>query len=398
MNSTTKNSELPTAAVLTAGCRLNQAESDALRHQLVQQGVRLVEPGTPVTTSYVNTCAVTAAAERSSIALLRQARRHSAQVVALGCLAELAPARLRAAGADVVWTTQQKRALLDGLLPRPARSRALLKVQDGCTRRCAYCIVSSLRGQQWSLPVAQAVAIFRKLADQGYHEIVLTGLNLGRYADSGLGLAGLVRALLAATPVPRIRLGSLEPDTIDAELISLIAEPRLCPHLHLPLQSGDDAILRRMHRAYTTADYQELVRRLRKVRPDINIGADVIVGFPGEDDASFARTVEFLDRSGISYLHVFRFSPRPGLAVRGEPPPAAAVRKRVHLLREWSATRRRQYELSFVGTVRPAIIEPQRKALTDNYLRIQVAASLVPGQLVPLTLGSSNGRIWGRPV
>jgi threonylcarbamoyladenosine tRNA methylthiotransferase MtaB len=386
--------------VLTTGCRLNQSESDALRHKLLLQGVRLVAEPSQADVCYVNTCTVTAAADRSSMQQLHRARRACPRVVALGCLAERDPDRLRAAGADEVWPNASRQRALAGCRPAPARSRALLKVQDGCGRRCAYCVVSGLRGRPWSLPVPAALAQFQSLAGDGFGEVVLTGLNLGSYESEGTDLAGLVRSLLHI-PGPRIRIGSVEPDSVTDWFIALVAEPRVCPHVHLPLQSGDDAILQAMHRPYRTDDYRRAVERLRRVRPDINIGADVIAGFPGETDASFERTLDVLARTPVSYLHAFGYSPRPGTeaALLPDRPAPAAVRARVRRLRDLSTGRRREYGLRFLGQTRTAVIESTRSCLTDNYLSLPLAAATARrGALADVLIEARDGRLAGRLI
>jgi threonylcarbamoyladenosine tRNA methylthiotransferase MtaB len=349
---------------------------------------------------YVNTCTVTAAADRSSVQIVRRARRACGRVIALGCLAERDPERLRAAEATEVWSNARKQQELADAAPKPVRSRALLKVQDGCPRRCAYCVVSGLRGSPWSMPVAKALERFCRLAAQGFNEIVLTGLNLGLYESDGTRLHGLIRQLLAAVPGPRIRIGSIEPDTVGSELIGVLENPRVCAHTHLPLQSGDDGILQAMHRPYSTADYRRLVDSLRSARPDINIGADVIAGFPGETDASFERTVKFLEQTPVTYLHAFAYSPRPGTPAGAERrPPAAAVKERVRRLRAFSASRRAAYESGFAGSVRPAVVETGSSALTDNYIRVKLpGSSPPPGVLVDLRLEPAGDGLSGRPI
>ncbi|MBN2464698.1 radical SAM protein [candidate division WOR-3 bacterium] len=383
----------PTAAILTAGCRLNQSESDALRHRLALQGVAVVESPDEADTVYINTCTVTGQADRSSNQLIRRACRveRRPRVVVLGCLAERAPEQVRQiAGVSEVWSNARKQAEISGVTPAPGRSRAILKVQDGCDRRCSYCIVSRLRGEPKSIPVSEVRAQFEWLLAEGFHEVVLTGLNLGTYRDGEIGLAGLLRSLLAVCHDARIRLASLEPDTIGDALVATIADTRVCAHFHLPLQSGDDAVLASMNRRYRAEDFVRLVGRIIKARPDANIGADVIVGFPGETEASFRATRQFVADLPLGYLHVFSFSSRPGLGQpREEPVRQQAARERVAELRAFSDHRRQEYQARFVGTIRPAVVETARMALTDNYLRLSLtcAARLEPRTLSSLRIG-----------
>lgn len=394
----------PTANILTAGCRLNQSESDALRHRLALQGVTVVETTEEADTVYVNTCTVTGEADRSSTQLIRRACRAKGgpRVVVLGCLAERAPEKVRRiAGVSEVWNNQRKQAEIADLDPTPVRSRAILKVQDGCDRHCSYCIVPGLRGEPWSVPAPRVREQLERLLAAGFHEVVLTGLNLGIYRSGETTLVGLLDMLLESCCGARIRLGSIEPDTIDDALVAVLADSRICPHLHLPLQSGDDAVLAGMNRPYRTADFGRLVERILKVRPETNIGTDVLVGFRGETDESFQRTSEFLARKPVGYVHVFPFSLRPGTepACRGKPVRHGVVRERVAELRAFSDRRRQDYQTRFVGTVRPAIIETSRTALTDNYLRLKVTSTerSVPRALVSLRIGQDGSILTGSP-
>lgn len=393
----------PTAAILTAGCRLNQSESDALRHRLAIQGVAIVDLPEEADTIYVNTCTVTGQADRSSTQMIRRACRveRRPRVVVLGCLAERSPDQVRQiAGVTEVWRNEKKQAEIAGIDPAPVRSRAILKVQDGCDRRCSYCVVSGLRGEPRSVLAAKVREQFESLLARGFHEVVLTGLNLGTYLDGGTTLAGLLEKLLEVCRDARIRLASVEPDTFGDALIAVIADSRVCPHFHVPLQSGADAVLARMRRRYESAEFGRLVERIIKVRPEANIGTDVIVGFPGESDESFGRTREFLAQTPVGYLHVFPFSPRPGTEQTcGEPVRPQVARERVTELRAFSDRRRQDYQARFVGTVRPSIIETTRTALTDNYLRLRLtcAGRLEPRALVSLRIGQEGADLTGGP-
>jgi threonylcarbamoyladenosine tRNA methylthiotransferase MtaB len=394
----------PTAAILTAGCRLNQSESDALRHRLALQGVTIVESPDEADTVYINTCTVTAQADRSSTQLIHRAGRAESRprVVVLGCLAERSPDQVRKiSGVSEVWNNEKKQAEIAGIAPAPVRSRVILKVQVGCDRRCSYCVVSGLRGEPRSVPASKVREQFEQLLAEGFHEVVLTGLNLGTYRDGGTTLSGLLEKLLEVCRGARIRLASVEPDTFDDALIAVIADTRVCPHFHTPLQSGDDAVLALMNRRYRVADFGRLVRSILSVRPDANIGADVIVGFPGETYESFRRTREFLAETPVGYLHVFPFSPRPGTEqkCRGEPVRPQVARERVAELRVFSDRRRREYQARFVGTVRPSIVETTRTALTDNYLRLGLtcAGRLEPRALVSLRIGQEGAALTGGP-
>jgi threonylcarbamoyladenosine tRNA methylthiotransferase MtaB len=241
---------------------------------------------------------------------------------------------------------------------------------------------------------------FEHLLASGFHEVVLTGLNLGTYCDGETTLAGLLQNLLGACRDARIRLASLEPDTLDEAFIAAIADPRVCPHFHMPLQSGDDATLARMNRRYRSVDFGRLVERILGARPDANIGADVIVGFPGETEESLQMTRRYVSTLPVGYLHVFSFSPRPGIGQPvAEPVRPPAVRERVAELRALSDRRRRDYQGRFVGAVRPAVIETTRTALTDNYLRLRLmcTAPLEPRALLGLRIGQDGAALTGSP-
>lgn len=364
-----------TAAVLTVGCRLNQAESDCLRARLQQKGITLVSNPRVADVVYINTCTVTGNADRNSLALIRRLSRvrPKPRIVVLGCYAQRAGESLTAVSAvDEVWDNCRKEKEITGVVPLVMRSRALLKVQDGCDNGCSYCVASRVRGDPRSVPVKVVIEQFTQLIAQGFREVVLTGLNLGKYYSAGYTLADLVAELLKLAGHFRLRLASIEPDCFDAKLLEVIGETRVCAHFHIPLQSGDDRILTAMGRRYTTADYRQLLERLELLKPGSNIGADVIVGFPGEDETSFRRTMDFLRSVPVTYLHVFPYDPRPGTpaAVFRSPVDRSMKAERVHQLRELSEKRRHAYARQFDRTVREAVLEPGQKAVTDNYLRV----------------------------
>jgi len=470
------------AAVVNVGCRLNQSEGDSLRGYLADQGYSLENVKCQMSNAksipqcqmpndsgplashppalhrlqssifnlqspiphglslvIVNTCCVTKEAERSSISRIRQVARLSPkpELIVTGCMAEHDPARLRKIpGVDRVLGIAEKARLIANAPVVPDRSRAFLKVQDGCGNHCPYCVASVLRPEPKSKSPDQVQRETRALLDQGFQEIVLVGLNLGRYGhDSGSSLAELISKLKArnsklGTPRPwLLRLSSLEPDTVTEELLAVIAgmcralernagkmqercrkdagrmqemqemqllqaqrscnsckrsdpaTPILCPHFHIPLQSGDDGVLRVMRRHYTAGGYRRLIERIAARIPDACLGSDVIVGFPGEDDAAFENTRRLIETSPLSYLHVFSYSPRPGTQAfaLGDPVPRHVKRARVATLRQLGDEKFRAYRRRFIGQVRPGIIVesslPRRpcampRVLTDNYLQV----------------------------
>ncbi|MEO0020106.1 MAG: radical SAM protein [candidate division WOR-3 bacterium] len=400
-----------TAAIITVGCRLNQAESDCLAGYLLARGLKVVRHPLPQANAstirrvYINTCAVTQLAEENSLATIRRVCRlqPKPRVVVLGCLAERAPDLIRQIpGVDEIWSNQEKQDVIGGQSPVPSRSRALLKIQDGCDRHCSFCLVSYLRGKPVSLPLFQVQERFQCLRQAGYQEIVLTGLNLGRYESNGLDLARLLETLLKTPGDFRIRLSSLEPDLFNEPLLEVIAEPKVCAHFHIPLQSGDDRILQLMGRPYTVSSYDRLLAKILKIKPDACIGADVIVGFPGEDDNSFERTRLYLESSAVNYLHVFPYSVRVGTkaAQWGDPVTREKKGERVRVLRSLSEKRRRDYARRFCGDVRGVILEPRGKGLTDNYLRLTCldlrGKEYQPGRLIALEIQLEGEKLIGK--
>ncbi len=329
--------------VESLGCRLNIGEMESLARAFARAGHRVVGPGEAVDLIVLNTCAVTHLAARKSRKLLRHLRRTwpQARLVATGCYATLQPARAAALGIDLVVANDAKdrlpqvlaaRGLLrsaDAVPPPEAapidpvpggRTRAFLKVQDGCDNRCTFCIVTTARGAGRSRPAAAVLDEIRLLVAAGYREVVLTGVHLGSYGrDLGCrrGLAELVARILGETDLSRLRLSSLEPWDVEPSLFELWRDRRLLPHLHLPLQSGCDATLRRMARRTDQRSFTALVESARAAIPDLAISTDVIVGFPGESEAEFEESIRFIERIGFSRLHVFRYSARAGTAAAG---------------------------------------------------------------------------------
>jgi threonylcarbamoyladenosine tRNA methylthiotransferase MtaB len=337
----------------TLGCRLNEAELERWSRDFRARGHELARTPGEADLVVVNTCAVTDEAVRKSRKLVRRARRANpaAKVIVSGCYGSLDPERATSElGADVLVPNPEKDRLVEIVsrrlalpalpvtLGEPAeaalfargRQRAFVKVQDGCRHRCSFCVVTLARGDERSRPIAEIVAEVRALHAAGVQEVVLTGVHLGGYgSDRGSCLRALIAAVLDATDLPRLRLGSLEPWDLPAGLWDLFADGRLMPHLHLPLQSGADTVLRRMARRCRTADFRALARAARSAVPDLNLTTDLIVGFPGETEAEWRATLDFVAEVGFGHVHVFGFSPRPGTKAATLPQPVdAATRER----------------------------------------------------------------------
>lgn len=379
-------------ALDTVGCKLNQAESQIIARQFAQAGYRLVAPDDGADVYVLNTCTVTHVADSKCRRLLKQARRRNpgALVVAIGCYAERARRELSMIkGVDLVLDNSQKMDLLprleeSGRLVRPgaasiqagSRTRAFIKVQDGCNNFCSYCIVPLVRGREKSVPLDSVTDEVKHHVADGYKEAVLTGTEIGAYNDKGVGLKGLLQRILEETGVARLRLSSLQPQEITPELIGLWQDERLCRHFHLSLQSGSDAVLERMGRRYTTADYQRAVALIRQAVPGVAITTDIIVGFPGESEAEFEESYNFCKQMQFARIHVFSYSPRPGTRAATMPHQVEDKPKRERSRRMLALARAclRNFRRKFLGKTLMVLWEKEScgiwSGLTDNYIRV----------------------------
>jgi threonylcarbamoyladenosine tRNA methylthiotransferase MtaB len=409
--------------VATLGCKLNQYDSEAILTQFRGAGYVVSDASADADVCVINTCSVTATAESKARNLIRATRRQNpdAQILAVGCMAERDAEQLtRLSGVHAVLGNREKEHILDflpqldstsgqvfvgetraaaefvesaqvsGLL---GRTRSFLKVQDGCSQKCTYCIIPQLRGRGRSITIPAAVERARHLAEQGFVEVVLTGVALGTFGfdrDERDGLTKLLAALEQIDGLRRIRLGSVEPWAITENLIDLIADSeKICPHLHIPFQSGEDSTLHRMNRRYTTGDLQKIFERAFALRDDWGFGSDMIVGFPGESDEDFAATCRFLDSLPLSYLHIFPFSPRPGTPATKLPGhvPDSVKHARATQLAELDQNKRRAFRARFLGTTLDVLIENRfvggyLAAHAANYLDVYLPPdSSLPGTL-----------------
>ncbi len=397
------------------GCRLNQSEMDSLARQFLAHGDALTDSPAEADLMIVNTCAVTQEAVRSSRQSINRLHRANpnAPIAVTGCYAHLAPEAVRQmAGVAYVVDNHAKeslRSIVTGeplaavqpfdlepiarqaLLGAGGRTRAFLKVQDGCDQHCTFCITRVARGKGRSRSLAEIVAEAQMLTRLGYQELVLTGVHLSSYGhDLGQrdALLHLLRALLSETDVPRLRLSSLEPWGLPRELFNLWEDRRLCRHLHLPLQSGCDATLKRMARRTSQAAFRALIAEIRAIMPDAAIATDVIVGFPGETDEEFAISRAFIEEIDFAALHVFRYSPREGTpaARMSNQVPEAVKRARAETLIALGERSARRFAERFIGQTRPVLWEavsgatPQgflNNGYTDNFLRVRCTAPRV---------------------
>ena len=397
--------------IITFGCRLNAFESEVMRGHATAAGL-----GAAV---IVNTCAVTAEAERQARQAIRRARRDhpEARIIVTGCAAQIDPAAYAAmpevdrvlgnaekldaasfaadgplgadgpkvAVADIMAVTETAGHLIDGFA---TRSRAYIEVQQGCDHRCTFCIIPFGRGPSRSVPVGAVVEQVRRLCARGVKEVVLSGVDLTDYGKDLPGrpsLGQLVRRLLRLVPeLPRLRLSSLDPVEIDDDLFSALAEePRLCPHLHLSLQAGDDLVLKRMKRRHSRADAVAVTERARRLRPDVVFGADLIAGFPTETEVQFANSLALVEDCGLTYLHVFPYSPRPDTPAARMPQVPGDVRKaRAARLRAAGDAALQSFLESRVGTTAQVLIEKPGFGHSEHYAPVGLDGASVERQPV----------------
>jgi threonylcarbamoyladenosine tRNA methylthiotransferase MtaB len=401
--------------IVTFGCRLNAFESEVMRGHARAAGI--------ADAVIFNTCAVTAEAESKTRQAIRRARRErpNARIIVTGCAAQIDPARFAAmpeidrviGNAEKLeaesWTESHPRVLVGNIMALTEtsphfvdgfadRARAFLEVQQGCDHRCSFCVIPQGRGNSRSVPAGAVVALARDLAAQGYREIVLTGVDLASYGGDlpgRPGLGGLTRRVLDLVPeLARLRLSSLDPAAIDRDLWRLIAEePRLMPHLHLSLQSGDDLILKRMKRRHSRAQVLEVCRRARDLRPGIALGADLIAGFPTEDEVMFRRSLEFIDEAGLDYLHVFPYSARARTpAARMPQLHGNVVQERANRLRDAGATALARALAARVGKIADVVVERPGFGHSEHYAPVEFAEGLARhGALVSLRIAGSTG-------
>jgi threonylcarbamoyladenosine tRNA methylthiotransferase MtaB len=423
-------------AITTLGCKTNQFESAAMAETLARDGFQVVPFEEAADIYVINTCTVTARTDAESRRLIRRARkgRPGAKIVVTGCYAQLAFEQLREMpGVSLVLGNSEKKGIAelvrgigdeqrvlvsDISLERKAEgitlesfsehTRAFLQVQNGCDSFCSYCIVPYARGSSRSVPKSEALDGIRAFAGKGFREVVLTGIHLGGY---GLDLTppSSLTDLLAAVEndrlVPRLRLGSVEPTEISTPLVTMLSASQIiCPHLHVPLQSGHDQVLARMNRRYTTARFREVINDLKDAIPDICIGCDVIAGFPGETEGEFAETCRFIESLPIAYLHVFPFSSRPGTKAATMPGhlPGGVVRRRAELLRRLSARKKAAYWQRFIGSELQVLVQESTgdgmvKGLSRNYISVIFpgSESLINSEIAVSINGAGQGSLTG---
>ncbi|MGO9097828.1 MAG: tRNA (N(6)-L-threonylcarbamoyladenosine(37)-C(2))-methylthiotransferase MtaB [Bryobacteraceae bacterium] len=405
------------------GCRATQADGAALEAELLGNGYSVAQRHL-ASLVILNTCTVTGAADDDVRQTLRRIRREnpSARILVTGCYAQRAPEEV-AALPGVVWVVGNshkaripellaggapyhgqiqvgdifaQREFLAGVVEDAAgdRTRPNLKIQDGCGNRCSFCIIPSVRGRSRSARPDWVIEQVRHLSPR-YREVVLSGINLGRWGrdlDGGrLRLAGILRRLLAETEIERLRLSSVEPMDLSGDLLGLMAaSPRIARHVHAPLQSGSDTVLRRMRRWYRARHYEDRIRQARAAMPEAAIGADVMVGFPGETEREFEENRAFIARLPFTYLHVFTYSERPGTpaACAPDPVPIPVRKQRNRILRELAAAKNLEFRRRMLSiTLSVVTLEQPGMALSDNYLKVELAAPRAPNRICDIRIG-----------
>ncbi len=418
---------MKTFHVQNFGCRASQADGAALEASLAEKG--LTHSATPDLIVF-NTCTVTASADQDLRYLIRRTKRENpnARILVTGCYAQRSAEEIAGLeGVNWVVGNSHKGSIGDIVTENPTpyhaevhvgnifdqnefftapvegpagdRARPNLKIQDGCNNRCSFCIIPSVRGKSRSAQPEWVLAETERLSSGGYPEIVLTGINLGRWGrewGAGRQLPDLLRRMLDETSIRSIRLSSVEPMDFTTELLELMSStPRIAKHVHAPLQSGSDSVLRRMHRKYRPRHYEDRLRLARNLMPDAAIGADVMVGFPGETDEEFEASRAFIEAMPLTYLHVFTYSERPGTkaAAMAAPVPVEVRRERNRILQELSLAKTRQFHRSLLGRRFSAVtLNDRGTALTTNYVRVQLNEARQASQWIEVELGAIGNR------
>jgi threonylcarbamoyladenosine tRNA methylthiotransferase MtaB len=389
-------------AIFTLGCKVNQYESQRIRQGLLAAGhieQAFIEPGADC--YIINTCTITHKSDAEGRRIIRRALRHGGRVVVTGCQVVVDPEGIRDISEAIeIARPDHLSEILQVDLPSIISGfgdhhRAFVKIQQGCDKYCTYCIVPFAKGRPSSRPWQEVVTEVKALHEKGYQEVVLTGINIGLFEG---GLSRLVERVLSHTAVPRLRISSIEPWTVEECLISMIAlEPRLCKHLHLPMQHGSDTILHAMGRPYTSGYFTTLMDRIRNISPEVAIGLDVIVGFPGEDDKSFEESYSLIEDLNVAYLHVFPFSPREGTSAAILPgrPDSAVVKHRAAYLRTLSREKRLSFARSRWGGIEDVLVtgicKGQFIGVTSNYLMVQSPGPVSEGSIVRVRLKGMEG-------
>ncbi|MGM9540036.1 tRNA (N(6)-L-threonylcarbamoyladenosine(37)-C(2))-methylthiotransferase MtaB [Anaerovibrio sp.] len=418
---------MASAAFVTLGCKVNQFESEVMEGLFKEAGYEIVEHSRPADVYVINTCSVTSLGDKKSRQLIRRVQRQNPEAViaVTGCYAQIAPEQIKAIeGVRVVLGTANRRRIveyveqailqngkiIDGvtdimkvrefedipILDMPTRTRAFLKIQEGCTNFCSYCIIPFTRGPLRSRPLDSVRREAEKLLANGFKEIVFTGIHLGAYGrdfKDGTSLADAAKAVLALPGLRRLRLSSLESIELSDELLALLRDnPRFSHHLHLPLQAGSDYVLKRMNRHYDREEFARLLARVRQAVPGVSVSTDVIVGFPGETEEMFAESLDYIRSLQFSRMHVFPYSPRTGTPAAAMPDqvPEPVKKERVHRLQAVAGEMAQEYCRSYLGTVQRVLLETdtdgEKDGLTDTYIRVYTNDGAELGEIYDVRL------------
>jgi threonylcarbamoyladenosine tRNA methylthiotransferase MtaB len=416
-----------TVAFHTLGCRLNFSETGSIAQGFEKRGYRVVDFGECADVVFINTCTVTDGADSTCRQLIRKAHRSSpdGRIVVAGCYAQMdAPKIAKMQGVDLVLGTSEKYKVFEYLdedgediihvdksvdfisaatTSAEGHTRAFLKIQDGCNYVCSFCIIPQARGRSRAISVDEAIQGAKDVIAQGFKEIVLTGVNIGEYeAASGERLTDLVQSLLDLDGLERLRLSSVEPNTMTDELLDILeSSSKFLPHFHIPMQSGDDEILRQMKRKYTVADYREIIGRVKARFPQAGIGADVICGFPGETEEQFQRTYDLLKELPITHFHVFPYSKRKNtVAARMEDHIQHPVKKgRVRTLKMFGEAKLDVFRREQIGSTQEVLFETRNErgeweGYTPNFVRVAVnSESNLKNKIVPVQIEKHQGDV-----
>jgi threonylcarbamoyladenosine tRNA methylthiotransferase MtaB len=401
--------------VITFGCRLNAYESEVIKKQATQAGW--------TNSVIINSCAVTHEAERQAKQTIRKLRRQNPtlKIVMTGCAAQIDPQKYalmpeidliignqekllletyekvqdkRVMVGDIMTLRETASHLISGY---DGKTRAFIEIQQGCDHRCTFCIIPFGRGNNRSVPLAHIRQQIRDLLEKGYQEIVLTGVDIASYGTDypeSTNLGSLVLSILSEIPdLPRLRLSSLDPIALDKNLQKAIAEDsRLMPHFHLSVQAGNDMILKRMKRRHSRQDVVDLSQTLRSLRPDIALGADLIAGFPTENDEMFQETLALIEEAGLTHLHIFPFSPRPGTPAAKMPQLAPSlIKQRAQDLRQKGQKSLKAFMKTRLGTIAQVLVEKEDKGHCEHFLTISLRQKAIPGSLIPVKISDLQG-------
>jgi len=397
------------AALHTLGCRLNQAETEIIGKRLQNSGYEIVEWGQASDLTVINTCTVTEQADAKCRQAIRQSQRQNpaTRIAVIGCYAQMdVPAIRKIPGVSLIIGNEHKLQItefldqldvasepvvvhtskisrdefvIDAIGLYDTQTRANLKIQDGCSFVCSFCIIAAARGPARSRNFEDILKEAGKLIDLGFREIVLTGVNIGTYSNNGQNFTGLLRKLAVLPGLQRLRISSIEPTTVTRELIDSIAEyPALCRHLHIPLQSGNDEVLEKMRRKHTIGEFREIVEYAAQTIPGVGLGTDIMVGFPGESREAFDDTRKFLADLPIPFYHVFSYSDRKGTASHKLQPKIDHQEKKLrnHILTEQGRRQKRRFQLDWLNQPLDVLFEEEENGwwsgFTDNYLRVRI--------------------------